>query len=64
MTDKRLRTLKKFCEETGSSKSFIYDLLRAGVLRRYKIQDVLYVSLTEFESVAQPVKAGEKVQVL
>lgn len=64
MTDKRLRTVKKICQETGSSRTFIYDLLRGGALRRYKIQDVLYVSLAEFESIAQPVEAGQKVKVL
>ncbi len=56
--------MKKICEETGSSKTFIYDLLRAKALRRYKIQDVLYISLAEFEALAQPVEAGQKVKVL
>lgn len=64
MIDKRLRTVKKMCAETGSSKSFIYALLKAGAIRRYKIQDVLYVSLAEFEALARPVQAGEKVNVL
>lgn len=62
--EKKLRTVKKLCEETGSSKTFIYDLLKAGVIKRYKIQDVLYVSLLEFEALAKPVKAGEKVKVI
>lgn len=64
MTDLRLRTVKRICAETGSSKTFIYDLLRAKALRRYKIQDVLYVSLAEFESIAKPVEAGQKVKVI
>jgi len=64
MTDRRLRTMKKICQETGSSRTFIYDLLRAKALRRYKIQDVLYISLAEFEALAQPVEAGQKVKVL
>lgn len=64
MTDRRLRTVKKMCEETGSSRSFIYTLLKAGAIRRYKIQDVLYISLVEFEALARPVQSGEKVNVI
>lgn len=63
IVEKKLRTVKKLCAETGSSKTFIYDLLKARALRRYKIQDVLYVSLIEFEALAKPVEAGQKVSV-
>lgn len=50
--DKRLYTVRKLCAATGASRSFIYRLLKDGALRRYKIYDTLYVSMTEFETLA------------
>jgi len=52
---KNLRTLKKAHFETGASISYFKQLLREGKLKRYKINSATYVSLTEFEELAQPI---------
>ena len=51
--EKRLRTIKKAHQETGASISFLKQLLREGKLTRYKIHTATYISLTEFENLAQ-----------
>ena len=51
---KNLRTVKKASQETGASISFFKQLLREGMLTRYKINSATYISLTEFEALAQP----------
>lgn len=50
---KKLRTLKKANEETGASISFFKQLLREKKLTRYKIKSATYVSLAEFEKLAE-----------
>lgn len=55
MQDKKLVTIRKAHEITGASVSFIKQLLREGRLRRYKIHSATYVSLIEFEAIAEPV---------
>lgn len=56
METKNLRTLKKAHAETGASISYFKQLIREGKLKRYKINSATYVSLNEFENLAQPVK--------
>jgi hypothetical protein len=55
MTDKKLVTIKKAHTETGASISFIKQLLREKKLTRHKIHSATYISLVEFERLAQPV---------
>lgn len=50
----RLRTIKKLSAETGASQSFIKQLLRDGRLKRYHVNTATYVSLTQFEQIAEP----------
>ena len=50
---KNLRTIKKAHQETGASISFIKQLLREGKLKRYKSHSATYVSLAEFEKLAE-----------
>ncbi len=57
---KNLRTVKKASQETGASVSFFRQLLREGKLTKYRINTAVYVSLTEFEELAQPVKEGSE----
>lgn len=54
MATKNLRTIKKAAAETGVSISYFKQLLREGKLTRYKINSATYVSLVEFEKLAQP----------
>lgn len=54
MQDKKLVTIRKAHEITGASISFIKQLLREGKLTRHKINSATYVSLAEFENLAQP----------
>lgn len=54
--EKNLRTIKKAHLETGASISYFKQLLREGKLTRYKINSATYVSLSEFEKIAQPSK--------
>lgn len=56
METKNLRTIKKAHLETGASISYFKQLLREGKLTRYKINSATYVSLSEFENLAQPTK--------
>ena len=51
---KNLRTLKQASAETGASVSFFKQLLREGHLKRYKVHSATYISLSEFERLAQP----------
>jgi hypothetical protein len=59
---KRLVTLKKAHQETGASVSYFKQLLRERRLTRFKIRSATYISLVEFENIAEPftesVKAG------
>lgn len=55
MQEKKLVTIRKAHETTGASVSFIKQLLREGKLTRHKIHSATYVSLVEFERIAQPV---------
>jgi len=54
---KQLRTIKRASLETGVSISFFKKLLQEGRLKRYKINSATYLSLKEFEELAQPAKA-------
>jgi len=49
----KLRTLNKAAEETGSSRSFFKQLIREKKLTRYGINTSVYISMTEFEQLAQ-----------
>lgn len=53
---KHLRTIKKASAETGASIGFLQQLLTEGLLTRYKIKSATYISMTEFESIAIPIK--------
>lgn len=53
MESKQLMTIKRASQETGVSISFFKKLLQEGRLRRYKINSATYVSIKEFESLAQ-----------
>lgn len=53
-TTKNLRTIKKASQETGASESFLKQLIREGQLKRYKLNSATYISLAEFERIAQP----------
>ena len=50
-----LITIRRAHELTGASISFFKQLLREGKLKRYKVNSATYISLTEFEQLAQPV---------
>jgi hypothetical protein len=51
---KNLVRIKKAHELTGTSVSFFKKLLKENRLQRYKIDRCTYVSLVEFEKMAQP----------
>jgi hypothetical protein len=53
---KNLRTIKKAASETGASVPFLNQLLQEGKLTRFKINTATYISMTEFESIAIPIK--------
>lgn len=53
-TTKNLRTIKKASQEIGASESFLKQLIREGQLKRYKLNSATYISLAEFERLAQP----------
>lgn len=55
MEDKRLRTIRKAHLETGASISFFKQLIREHKLTKYQINSAVYVSLAEFEKIANPV---------
>lgn len=57
MDGKNLVTLKKASETTGASISFFKQLLREKKLTRYKVNSATYLSLAEFEKIAQPVQS-------
>lgn len=54
MDDKKLRTIKKASAETGASISFFKQLIGEEKLTRYKIHSATYISMAEFERLAQP----------
>lgn len=57
---KHLRTIKKASEEIGILTSFLRKLIRDGSLTKYKIYSAVYISLVEFESLAQPAEQPPK----
>jgi hypothetical protein len=59
---KNLRTIKKAAAETGASTRFLVQLLEEGKLTRFKINTATYISMTEFESIATPIKK-QKVEL-
>lgn len=59
MAIKNLRTVKKAAAETGASISLLKRLMKAGRLTSYKINSATYISLVEFEKLAQPTKREE-----
>lgn len=54
---KNLMTVKAISSRTGASISFIKKLLAEGRLKRYRINSAVYVSLLEFETIAEPAEA-------
>jgi hypothetical protein len=54
MEAKNLVTVKKAHEVTGASISFFKQLLREKKLTKFKVNSATYVSLAEFEKIAQP----------
>lgn len=60
--DKKLRTIKRLHEECGISISYIKQLLRQNKLTRFKIGSATFVSLIEFEQIAQPKDGGNQSQ--
>jgi hypothetical protein len=56
MEDRKLVTIKKAHQETGASQSFFKQLLREGKLTKFRVNTAVYVSLTEFQNIAQPDK--------
>lgn len=55
MENLNLVTLKKANQLRGVSISFLKQLMREKKLTRYKINTATYVSLVEFDRIAQPV---------
>jgi predicted HTH domain antitoxin len=53
MKEKNLVTIKRASEITGASTSFFKQLLRERKLVRYKINTATYISMSEFENIAQ-----------
>ena len=52
--NKNLVSIKKACEMTGSSYSFFKRLVRAKKLTKFKVNKCTYISMTEFEKLAEP----------
>jgi hypothetical protein len=50
--EKKLTTIKKLSQETGSSQSFIKQLIREGKLKRYRINSAVFINYHEFEKIA------------
>ncbi len=54
MTDlKHLRTMKAASRQIGPSISFFKQLVKEGKLKKYRIRRTAYISLVEFESLAE-----------
>lgn len=53
VTKKQLVTIKKAHQITGASTSFFKQLLRERLIKRYKIHSATYISLVEFEALAE-----------
>lgn len=51
---KNLKSIKKASQEIGCSVSFIKQLIREKKLTKFRINSAVYVSLNEFEQIAQP----------
>ncbi|MBX2916730.1 MAG: hypothetical protein KF856_15780 [Cyclobacteriaceae bacterium] len=57
MENLNLVTIKKASELTGASTSFFKQLLREKKLRRFKVNSATYISLKQFEGIAQLAEA-------
>lgn len=55
MEGRNLVTIKKAHQLTGASTSFFKQLLREKKLTKFKVNSATYISLTEFENIAQPI---------
>lgn len=53
MAEKRLVTYKKAQQETGSSTSFLKQLVREGKLTKHRINSAVFIDLNQFQSLAQ-----------
>ena len=51
---KNLVTVRKAHQITGASMSFFRQLIREEKLKKYTVNSAVYISLTEFEQLAQP----------
>lgn len=60
---KHLRTIKKAASETGASPRFLQQLTEEGMLTKHYIKSAVYISLTEFEAIATPVKKQKTATV-
>lgn len=60
MIDKRLVTVKKAVAATGISRASFYRMMKRGELRRYKVHEILCVSMAELEVLADRVNADTK----
>lgn len=56
-SERQLMTVKKISQLTGTSRSFLRQLMREGKLTKYQINSAVFVDFAEFERVAQPVTA-------
>lgn len=50
--DLRLVTVKRACAQTGISRATFYRMMKRGELRRYKVREILCLSMDELERVA------------
>lgn len=53
LTKRAIVTIKRAAMLTGSSQSFFRKLLQDKKLKTYRIQSAVYVSLEEFEALAE-----------
>ena len=51
---KNLKTVKKASQEIGVSQSFLRQLIREGQIKKYKANSAVFISMSEFENLAQP----------
>lgn len=56
--DLKLRTIKRASQEVGISTSFLKQLLREGKLQRFRVNSAVYISLAQFERLAQQEQAA------
>jgi excisionase family DNA binding protein len=53
MTDKRLKRVKLAAKELGTSRSFLYRLVRDGKLTGHRMKSALFISIAEFEQLTE-----------